>query len=501
MLPRVYLKPSAAFAIDRRPSKLKQTVVILRQPAGLVAAAVTIGIVHLQLADPMFSVTSRLLASILAMMAYYSVLQVSLSTERNRLPFRELYAVLFYVFYGFPVFWEDELPVVGSRYVPSTGALDLSLFAAVLSLAVFFCVYPLGLRLGVAARPIVVKLLPKKLPPLSSGWFLLFLLVPVVLAVTYSFALMGQTIPTQIERIIYFIASPMLLLAIALRLADVTKLKRYKFAATVILIMTMFIALLTGMLETFLLPVAIVTVSRWISFKPTHLLWLVLGLVLFVVLNPAKLNYRSETGTFADTQGRALTVEDRLDIWGEQLSSKWISSENIQDNLDASRSRISDLLPVAQVMDTVPSSIPFASGQPWMAIPYSLIPRVVWPNKPDLTQMSNGQYAVTFNRLSPEQAAVTAFNVPQLADAYWNFGWIGIVIVAVLAGLSIGLKAGAFETKSWASCAIGIIFFTALRPQSDLNTLLVGSIQMFVGAVVLLSVLQLGGRVLRLARR
>lgn len=444
----------------------------------------------------MFPILSRVFASAIGIAAYYSILQVAGQKERVELPFRELYVVLFYVFFGLPVFWEDELKLVGMVYIPSGRALDMALGAGVLSLAFFYLCYPLGQRLGRSAQPIVDTILPKSPPSKYSGWFTLLIAVPLVMRVTYLMTFSPGAISPEFQHLVLGLAPATLLLALTLHLDHIFDSRLYRIAAIVVFLTSMAIGLLSGMLESFLIPLAVMAVYRWLFSKRTRLLWILSGFLLFLILNPAKLDYRTDIGNLAETQNE-ITVGDRLGSWQAALSSKWSVADNVEENLDSSRSRMADLLPVAQVIEYVPDSIPYANGEPWMAIPYSLIPRALWPDKPDLTQMTNGEYALTFNRLSDTQVKVTAFNLPQLADGYWNFGWPGVIFIAILAGLSMGFKAGAFNTQGWATCVIGILFFITVRPQADLGTLVIGIIQTFLGGVLFLRLIVLGESIMR----
>lgn len=478
------------------PKKSKGITARLSQPGQLAIAAIGITALHIIFGDDMFSLLSRVFAGAIGFAAYHSVLQVARLKERTELPFRELYVVLFYIFFGLPVFWQDEMQLIGTVYIPNMRALDMALGAGVLSLAVFYVCYPLGQRLGRSARPLVSTILPKSPPSKYSGWFTLLIAVPVVMRVTYLLTFSPGSISPELQRLVVGLAPATLLLALALHLDEMFDSRLYRIAAIIVFLTSMAIGLLSGMLEAFLIPLAVMAVYRWLSSKRTRLLWILSGLLLFIILNPAKLDYRADIGNLAETQSE-VTVGDRLGSWQDAVSSKWSVADNVEENLDSSRSRMADLLPVAQVMEFVPDNVPYANGKPWMALPYSLIPRAIWPNKPDLTQMTNGEYALAFNRLSDTQVKVTAFNLPQLADGYWNFGWPGVVFVAILAGLSMGFKASAFDTRGWATCVLGIVFFINVRPQADLATLVVGIIQTFLAGVVFIWLLVMGESIMR----
>lgn len=484
-----------------RPTPVHGMASALLRPELLLAASSAIMFLHMFFADEKVSNLSRAIAGVIAFFAYFSILRAVQRRHEQELPYREAYTASFYIFFVLPIFGMEPLPLVNGLYIPSTEAIEWALYASVLSLSVFWVFSHFGLRLGQMARHWIAAPLPKRLPQLNAGRFILVVIAPLVLVAHYMMVHVPDSIPVSMRQLVVSFLSPTLLLAATLWLADKTNINYYRLAATILFLSLSLIGLLSGMLENLLQPVLVVLAYRWVAGKRLPMKWILLGIILFLFLNPAKLSYRAQTASLAEESGRALSFEEKLEVWQDAIATKWFSSEsseNLTQNLDSTRSRISDLVPVAQAIEYVPERVPYANGAPWLAIPYSFVPRLLWEGKPDLTQISNSLYATIFNRLSESQTAVTAFNIPQMADGYWNFGWLGIVIVAGAAGLVVGFQARAFDVHSWTTCAIGILFFTRLRAQGDLNTFITGGIQLYIGAVVFLGLIALGGRVLRM---
>ena len=91
----------------------------------------------------------------------------------------------------------------------------------------------------------------------------------------------------------------------------------------------------------------------------------------------------------------------------------------------------------------------------WVAV----IPRVLWPDKPIVTRFSEELYGKMF-RLAPEES--TSAQAPTYtAEALWDYGWPGLLVVSVLLGLELG-----WFTRKWlqfidgSSLQIGIVLFS-----------------------------------------
>jgi len=92
------------------------------------------------------------------------------------------------------------------------------------------------------------------------------------------------------------------------------------------------------------------------------------------------------------------------------------------------------------VVDRVPSYDPYLYGESYADIPALLIPRLLWPEKPS-TLLSNVRLALYFHLVDEDSALKVSIAFGPLAEAYANFGLIGMAMV----GLCIG---GAFKYVS-----------------------------------------------------
>ena len=86
----------------------------------------------------------------------------------------------------------------------------------------------------------------------------------------------------------------------------------------------------------------------------------------------------------------------------------------------------------------------------------ALVPRLLWPDKPNVTRFGPELYSVIFHN-NPTSALAPTYT----AEAYWNYGWIGVIVVSLVIGLEIG-----WLTRKWRdfmsgkSSNLGIVVFT-----------------------------------------
>ena len=76
----------------------------------------------------------------------------------------------------------------------------------------------------------------------------------------------------------------------------------------------------------------------------------------------------------------------------------------------------------------------------------ALIPRVLWPEKPIITRFGAELYATIFrvDQAASNQAPTYS------AEAFWNYGWVGLVVVSILLGLQIG-----WFSRKWLELSFG----------------------------------------------
>jgi hypothetical protein len=102
---------------------------------------------------------------------------------------------------------------------------------------------------------------------------------------------------------------------------------------------------------------------------------------------------------------------------------------------------------VELIVSNTGKSVPFENGYTLFPLAAALIPRLLWPTKPDVPtgQVMNQAFSVS-------GAADTYISPSHLGELYWNFGWTGIALGMPL----IGLLLGTIATRCDLSQGIGI---------------------------------------------
>ncbi|NBY19143.1 O-antigen polysaccharide polymerase Wzy [bacterium] len=86
------------------------------------------------------------------------------------------------------------------------------------------------------------------------------------------------------------------------------------------------------------------------------------------------------------------------------------------------------------VLEKTPKEVPFWQGESYSALPFIFIPRFLWPDKP--SRHIWNLYGRTYGIIGKDDYQ-TSVGVSYLAEAYMNYGFVGMYTVAFLMGLLI----------------------------------------------------------------
>ncbi|SRR5579871_1500541 len=127
-----------------------------------------------------------------------------------------------------------------------------------------------------------------------------------------------------------------------------------------------------------------------------------------------------------------LGVIDRCFLYGDLIRRGYETDENFYyDSFQATMERMNQITTLAAVQSLTPNVIPFWNGATYADLYWSLIPRVIYADKPGkvLGQDFGHRYGLLdkFDR-------TTSYNFPQLVEFYANFGAWGVGIGMLLLG-------------------------------------------------------------------
>ncbi len=199
----------------------------------------------------------------------------------------------------------------------------------------------------------------------------------------------------------------------------------------------------TGMLEAGFIPLLVLLAARWTATRRVPVTWLVLGGVALVVMNAAKHDYRSEVWQ----ANQAPSVPEQLAIWKDKVSTvaaTLTTPEGLNDAVVRAVHRFDLIHIFAHVLEMTPGEVSFYEGSSYSYLLYGWIPRAIWPDKPIAVEASI-TFALDYGLLLESQRDTVRIGIGFLAEAYANFGVLGILGLMFLIGNLLSAAATIFN--------------------------------------------------------
>ncbi len=199
---------------------------------------------------------------------------------------------------------------------------------------------------------------------------------------------------------------------------------------------------ISSMLSSFLFTLRDMVLAVVHLRRPLPIAPIVFGLAMIVVLNPAKHIFRHALAEGPAEDRTSTTVERAAVLWEEALETTWSTSKPVpreQAGFESTAQRFNYNSVSAHVFSVVPSRLPFENGGTYEDIPLSLVPRVLYPDKPQSEQYTRARWFIKLGIQNQETVETTALALPASTEAYWNFGWPGVFLVPMLVGSLTGI--------------------------------------------------------------
>ncbi len=195
------------------------------------------------------------------------------------------------------------------------------------------------------------------------------------------------------------------------------------------------------------------------------------------VKGPFRVIIRSELGEVMPTWERLFVLMDLLQAkyidredseMFEDEEEKEKKEETIGSGLISGFMRAGDDS-LERVLAMTPSKVPFWNGETYESIPFMFIPRALWPDKP--TRHFWNKYGRSYGILDEEDFQ-TSVGVSYLAEAYMNFGYSGMYLIAVLFGLLVATieRSAFFILNGYYYFPYVVLLTPMLMPGSDLGS-------------------------------
>jgi hypothetical protein len=126
-------------------------------------------------------------------------------------------------------------------------------------------------------------------------------------------------------------------------------------------------------------------------------------------------------------------------FWGKASWQKLIGQSTQEEDTSESllhRSAIAHMLALA--ISETPQNKPYLNGLTYKQIPRLLVPRMLWKDKPH-GNLPTETLGIYYEVQTEQTLASTSIAFGQIAEAWANFGWIGIFVVGGMVGLVLSL--------------------------------------------------------------
>jgi hypothetical protein len=198
-------------------------------------------------------------------------------------------------------------------------------------------------------------------------------------------------------------------------------------------LLTFFSSLKGAMFHDLLLWFAFIGMYAAYILRPSmarKLIIVALGFTFIFILQAAKEEYRAKL----EEEGRSQYVTKFLSTVDERLRAEQARRDYEMaqsDNVERIVVRINQGWIISRIMQLTPSSIPHAEGETVVvAIKASLVPRILFPDKPIAGGKANFEKYTRFYLQSS-----TSMGISLLGEAYINFGYYGAWVFMFMFGL------------------------------------------------------------------
>lgn len=175
-------------------------------------------------------------------------------------------------------------------------------------------------------------------------------------------------------------------------------------------------------------PAVALCLTTWGVGRRIPLWSLVCAVLLVVILRANAETFRSESWTDGAAGEASLEMSERfLEIAKENAASSGLGGA-----IDLVLARLNQSATLGFVIGETPTRVPYWGGESYRTLFSSLIPRVIWPDKP--TKLVGQEFGHRYEILHPSDET-TSINLPLLVEMYANFGRNGALFGMVLLGV------------------------------------------------------------------
>ena len=209
--------------------------------------------------------------------------------------------------------------------------------------------------------------------------------------------------------------------------------------------------LATGMLETVFVPILAIFVVRFTWLRRFPVIFSLLGLIVLGMVNSSKMDYRQRVWINAEAKSYAESMVVWADILRNFNPKTFFLGESGLEFAPwrQSLARTSVIDRIAWVCSNTPERIPYLKGESYLPFLYAPVPRILWPNKPILSEALTNIDAIYDLAVVNSQGNLTAaVGVSYIGEGYANFGVLGVGVVMMLQGLILAVVDAIYNRPS-----------------------------------------------------
>jgi hypothetical protein len=183
--------------------------------------------------------------------------------------------------------------------------------------------------------------------------------------------------------------------------------------------------------------------------------WIAYMAVFLVVAFPLFQAYRAVAGERGLDRAQALA---RLDLVLANVMSTRDKATEGRDRQQSFLERSSSKGNIDLLFEHVGNDVPFLHGASLIAIPMAFVPRLLVPDKEDVS------VGALFGKLVLKSDSGVYISVSHLGELYWNFGWPGVMFGMLTLGILLGVVGTRFSLERGVTLTRVLVLLATVQP-------------------------------------
>ncbi len=222
------------------------------------------------------------------------------------------------------------------------------------------------------------------------------------------------------------------ILVVLVRRGELSRLGKIWLAVGVVLSAATMLA--NGNIAPMALFFAVCAFAMWVGkphFKARWIVGVVLAILFATSFRGIAIDFRRAAGDTNVQLSQSQSLTMMVSLLSTRIETQGLGGAIVHGlSMTAGRSAILDLF--ANVVRRTPSEVPHWNGETYASLAGSVIPRVLWPDKP--TKELGQGFGHRYRLINPTNTT-TAINLPILVEFFVNFGGAGVLAGMCLVGI------------------------------------------------------------------